>query len=57
MLSKLYFWFCRLSVSKSVAHKRSMDMADASFMHVDAMTFDVIAPSPWKIFGCQNGTS
>uniref|UniRef100_A0A3Q7G237 PH domain-containing protein n=1 Tax=Solanum lycopersicum TaxID=4081 RepID=A0A3Q7G237_SOLLC len=47
----------RLSVSKSVAHKRSMDMADASFMHVDAMTFDVIAPSPWKIFGCQNGTS
>ncbi|XP_006354684.1 protein ENHANCED DISEASE RESISTANCE 2-like isoform X2 [Solanum tuberosum] len=45
----------RLSVSKSIAHKSSMDMAAASFMHVDAMTFDVIAPSPWKIFGCQNG--
>ncbi|KAG5610659.1 hypothetical protein H5410_021940, partial [Solanum commersonii] len=47
----------RLSVSKSIAHKSSMDMAAASFMHVDVMTFDVIAPSPWKIFGCQNGTS
>ncbi|KAK4721483.1 hypothetical protein R3W88_011716 [Solanum pinnatisectum] len=45
----------RLSVSKSIAHKSSMDMAAASFMHVDAMTFDVIAPSPWKIFVCQNG--
>ncbi|KAK6791469.1 hypothetical protein RDI58_010550 [Solanum bulbocastanum] len=45
----------RLSVSKSIAHKSSMDMAAASFMHVHAMTFDVIAPSPWKIFGCQNG--
>ncbi|KAK4706760.1 hypothetical protein R3W88_033669 [Solanum pinnatisectum] len=30
-------------------------MAAASFMHVNAMTFDVIAPSPWKIFVCQNG--
>ncbi|PIN08522.1 hypothetical protein CDL12_18895 [Handroanthus impetiginosus] len=34
-----------LSVSKRTA-KRCI---------VDAMTSDVIAPSPWKIFGCQNG--
>ncbi|CAK9136107.1 unnamed protein product [Ilex paraguariensis] len=44
-----------LSVSKRRAHKNSVDWASASSMHVDAMTSDVIAPSPWKIFGCQNG--
>ncbi|KAK6136174.1 hypothetical protein DH2020_030065 [Rehmannia glutinosa] len=35
--------------------KRSIDWTSASSMHVDAMTSDVISPSPWKIFGCQNG--
>ncbi|XP_009626094.1 protein ENHANCED DISEASE RESISTANCE 2-like isoform X1 [Nicotiana tomentosiformis] len=45
----------RLSVSKRMAHKSSMDSTAASSMHVDAMTSDVLAPSPWKIFGCQNG--
>ncbi|KAK6156361.1 hypothetical protein DH2020_010609 [Rehmannia glutinosa] len=43
-----------LSVSKRMA-KRSIDWTSASSMHVDAMTSDVISPSPWKIFGCQNG--
>ncbi|KAI3458973.1 hypothetical protein Pfo_015636 [Paulownia fortunei] len=43
-----------LSVSKRMA-KRSIDWTSASSVHVDAMTSDVIAPSPWKIFGCQNG--
>ncbi|KAA8539305.1 hypothetical protein F0562_025997 [Nyssa sinensis] len=45
----------RLIVSKRTAHKKSVDWISASSMHVDAMTSDVIAPSPWKIFGCQNG--
>uniref|UniRef100_A0A5B7AM44 Protein ENHANCED DISEASE RESISTANCE 2-like n=1 Tax=Davidia involucrata TaxID=16924 RepID=A0A5B7AM44_DAVIN len=45
----------RLIVSKRTAHKKSVDWTSASSMHVDAMTSDVIAPSPWKIFGCQNG--
>ncbi|KAL7148285.1 hypothetical protein ABFS83_06G168200 [Erythranthe nasuta] len=42
-----------MSVSKRIA-KRSIDWT-ATFTHVNAMTSDVIAPSPWKIFGCQNG--
>uniref|UniRef100_A0A5B7ALN1 Protein ENHANCED DISEASE RESISTANCE 2-like n=1 Tax=Davidia involucrata TaxID=16924 RepID=A0A5B7ALN1_DAVIN len=45
----------RLIVSKRTAHKKSVDWTSASSMHVDAMTSDVIAPSPWKIFSCQNG--
>ncbi|KAG8380504.1 hypothetical protein BUALT_Bualt06G0022500 [Buddleja alternifolia] len=50
-----------LSVSKRMAKKsidwtkRSIDWTSSSSGHVDAMTSDVIAPSPWKIFGCQNG--
>ncbi|KAG6410114.1 hypothetical protein SASPL_128163 [Salvia splendens] len=43
-----------LSVSKRMA-KRSIDWTSASSVHVEAMTSDVIAPSPWEIFGCQNG--
>ncbi|CAL5322331.1 unnamed protein product [Camellia sinensis] len=43
----------RLTVSKS--HKNSVDWTCASSMHMAAMTSDVIAPSPWKIFGIQNG--
>ncbi|KAL3838327.1 hypothetical protein ACJIZ3_022918 [Penstemon smallii] len=44
-----------LSVSRRMANKRSIDWTSSTSMHVDAMTSDVIAPSPWKIFGCQNG--
>ncbi|XP_057798953.1 protein ENHANCED DISEASE RESISTANCE 2-like isoform X2 [Salvia miltiorrhiza] len=43
-----------LSISKRMA-RRSIDWTSTSLFHVDAMTSDVIAPSPWKIFGCQNG--
>ncbi|XP_041997049.1 protein ENHANCED DISEASE RESISTANCE 2-like isoform X2 [Salvia splendens] len=43
-----------LSVSKRMA-KRSIDWTSASSVHMEAMTSDVIAPSPWEIFGCQNG--
>lgn len=28
-----------------------------SCVYTEAMTAAVIAPSPWKIFGCQNGKS
>ncbi|GFZ14760.1 pleckstrin homology (PH) and lipid-binding START domains-containing protein [Actinidia rufa] len=45
----------RLSISKRTAHKKTVDWTSVSCMHMDAMTSDVIAPSPWKIFGCQNG--
>lgn len=31
------------------------DVSSELSIHVNAMTSDVIAPSPWKIFGCQNG--
>lgn len=47
--------FNRLNVSKRTPHKSFVDWTSAATMHVDAMTSDVIAPSPWKIFGCQNG--
>lgn len=44
----------RMSVSKRTENKRSIDWT-ASSMHLNAVTPDVIAPSPWKIFGYQNG--
>ncbi|CAH2049713.1 unnamed protein product [Thlaspi arvense] len=45
----------RLTVSKRTSRKHSVDWTSTSSMRMDAMTSDVIAPSPWKIFGCQNG--
>lgn len=45
----------RMGGSKRAYRKNSVDWTDCSSMHVDAMKSDVIAPSPWKIFGCQNG--
>ncbi|KAG8390615.1 hypothetical protein BUALT_Bualt01G0101900 [Buddleja alternifolia] len=44
-----------MSVSKRMANKRSVNWKATSSFHVNAMTSDVIAPSPWKIFGCHNG--
>lgn len=43
----------RFNVSKKVDHKRPIDYY--STMHNEAITSDVVAPSTWKIFGCQNG--
>ncbi|GER28838.1 pleckstrin homology (PH) and lipid-binding STARTdomains-containing protein, partial [Striga asiatica] len=43
-----------LTVTKRMA-KRSIDWTAASSSHVDVITSDVISPSPWKIFGCENG--
>ncbi|KAJ4849786.1 hypothetical protein Tsubulata_029033 [Turnera subulata] len=49
-LSKRRWPSLRLGVSKWHDRKRSIDFQG------DAMTSsDVVAPSPWKIFGCQNG--
>ncbi|KAF5742542.1 protein ENHANCED DISEASE RESISTANCE 2-like [Tripterygium wilfordii] len=45
----------RLSFTKGREHTRSIDWTNHLSIHTEAMTSDVIAPSPWKIFGCQNG--
>ncbi|KAF2300607.1 hypothetical protein GH714_014464 [Hevea brasiliensis] len=44
----------RLSGSSRVNHNKPIDWTLCSFTHSDPVT-DVIAPSPWTIFGCQNG--
>ncbi|KAK6138090.1 hypothetical protein DH2020_028180 [Rehmannia glutinosa] len=44
-----------LRLNCSSKHSRSTDWTVYSSSVSDAMTSDVIAPSPWKIFGCQNG--
>ncbi|PKI56372.1 hypothetical protein CRG98_023257, partial [Punica granatum] len=48
-----YFRIC--TPSRKHCRKFSMDWTSCSSMHTEAMTSDVVAPSPWKIFGCQNG--
>ncbi|KAL5569329.1 hypothetical protein UlMin_025904 [Ulmus minor] len=48
-------WPLRLGGSKQSDRKNSMDFTFSSIVPTEAMTSDVIGPSPWKIFGCQNG--
>ncbi|XP_010264665.1 PREDICTED: protein ENHANCED DISEASE RESISTANCE 2-like isoform X2 [Nelumbo nucifera] len=45
----------RLTRSKRTGHMSSIDWTLCSSMQMDRMTSDVDAPSPWTIFGCQNG--
>ncbi|XWS66169.1 hypothetical protein CRYUN_Cryun05aG0176800 [Craigia yunnanensis] len=45
----------RLGSTKTTDRKNSVNWPFLSSVHAEAMTSDVIAPSPWKIFGCQNG--
>ncbi|XP_059659495.1 protein ENHANCED DISEASE RESISTANCE 2-like isoform X2 [Cornus florida] len=45
----------RLSCSSRAHHINSIDWTLCSSTHTDPTTSDVIAPSPWIIFGCQNG--
>lgn len=45
----------RFRGSKRMDGKPSIDWTVCSSVQMEAMTSDVIAPSPWKIFGCQNG--
>ncbi|OMO70968.1 hypothetical protein COLO4_28422 [Corchorus olitorius] len=40
--------------SRKATHQRK-NSVDWPSIHTEAMTSDVVAPSPWKIFGCQNG--
>ncbi|KAJ0021532.1 hypothetical protein Pint_32153 [Pistacia integerrima] len=45
----------RLSGSSRANRIRSVDWTLCSTTQMDQVTPDVIAPSPWTIFGCQNG--
>ncbi|GAB4825418.1 hypothetical protein Ancab_008291 [Ancistrocladus abbreviatus] len=45
----------RFSGSNRVHHLSSTDWTLSSPTPVELMASDVIAPSPWTIFGCQNG--
>ncbi|XP_019099859.1 PREDICTED: protein ENHANCED DISEASE RESISTANCE 2-like isoform X2 [Camelina sativa] len=57
----------KLDVSKRTRRKNSVDWTNysstnhsstnysSSSLNVETVASDVIAPSPWKIFGCQNG--
>lgn len=45
----------RLNCSTKTRHTSSLDWTLCSSTAMDAMTSDVVAPSPWTIFGCQNG--
>ena len=42
-------------VSRRSRRKNSVDWTNYSSLNVETIAPDVIAPSPWKIFGCQNG--
>ncbi|KAI0510208.1 hypothetical protein KFK09_010809 [Dendrobium nobile] len=42
-------------LSRGRSRMRSIDWTSFSSIHSDLMTSDVIAPSPWTIFGCNNG--
>ncbi|XP_038885656.1 protein ENHANCED DISEASE RESISTANCE 2-like [Benincasa hispida] len=53
--SKRQYPALRFRGSKRVDCKPSIDWTICSSVQMEAMTSDVIAPSPWKIFGCQNG--
>ncbi|XP_050212547.1 protein ENHANCED DISEASE RESISTANCE 2-like isoform X2 [Mercurialis annua] len=44
----------KLTGSSRVSHNKPMDWTLCSLINSDTVT-DVIAPSPWTIFGCQNG--
>ncbi|KAK9185927.1 hypothetical protein WN943_026286 [Citrus x changshan-huyou] len=45
----------RLSGSSRASHTKSIDWTLCSGTQMEQVTADVIAPSPWTIFGCQNG--
>ncbi|XP_044481652.1 protein ENHANCED DISEASE RESISTANCE 2 isoform X2 [Mangifera indica] len=45
----------RLSGARRANRIKSVDWTLCSTAQLDQVTSDVIAPSPWTIFGCQNG--
>ncbi|XP_039017410.1 protein ENHANCED DISEASE RESISTANCE 2-like isoform X2 [Hibiscus syriacus] len=46
---------CRSSCSGNANHNNSIDWTLCSSTKMDRVTSDIVAPSPWTIFGCQNG--
>ncbi|KZV39761.1 protein ENHANCED DISEASE RESISTANCE 2-like [Dorcoceras hygrometricum] len=53
LIFDLFSISCRLNCTYK--NSRSINWSICSSSVSDAMTSDVVAPSPWKIFGCQNG--
>ncbi|TKY46165.1 ENHANCED DISEASE RESISTANCE 2 [Spatholobus suberectus] len=51
----LKFCLTRMGGSKRTNWKHSAEWDFQSSIYTEAMTSDVNAPSPWKIFGCHNG--
>lgn len=49
------FFVRRLGGSSRTSRINSIDWTICPSTQADPMTSDVIAPSPWTIFGCQNG--
>lgn len=45
----------RLNGSNRVSHAIPVDWTRGTSNHTDLVASDVVAPSPWTIFGCQNG--
>lgn len=45
----------RLSSSGRIHHSNPIEWTVGSSTQLDPITSDVVAPSPWTIFGCQNG--
>ncbi|KAL9266699.1 ENHANCED DISEASE RESISTANCE 2-like protein [Drosera capensis] len=45
----------RFSCSSPAHHSGSIDWTRYSSTQINPISSDVIAPSPWTIFGCQNG--
>ncbi|TYJ33539.1 hypothetical protein E1A91_A05G109900v1 [Gossypium mustelinum] len=45
----------RSTGSSNTNHNNSIDWTLCSSTKMDRVTSDVVAPSPWTIFGCQNG--
>ncbi|KAK7315503.1 hypothetical protein VNO77_34053 [Canavalia gladiata] len=53
--SKKKYPSLRMGGSKRSDWKDYIDWNFQSCIYTEAMTSDVIAPTPWKIFGCHNG--
>ncbi|CAN6479366.1 unnamed protein product [Victoria cruziana] len=53
VFSKQKHRYFRLSRRRGIGHMNSLGMAKK--VHAEPVTADVVAPSSWKIFGCQNG--
>lgn len=55
LVLKKVFFVHRLGGCSSTSRINSIDWTLCSSTQTDPVTSDVVAPSPWTIFGCQNG--